>query len=59
VQQIGIGVVALTADGDAVVGDEPDDAIRTYNVCDQCLNPRALLAQADARLAEITPVRAR
>jgi WD40 repeat protein len=56
VQQLGIPVVALTADGDAVVADGPDDAIRTYDVCDKCLDPHALLAQADARLAEITPV---
>jgi hypothetical protein len=41
------------------VGDEADDAIRTYDICDQCLDPHALLAQADARLAAITPVTAR
>jgi WD40 repeat protein len=58
-QQTGIPVVALTADGDAVVGDGADEAIRTYDICDQCLDPHALLAQADARLAAITPVTAR
>jgi len=58
-QQTGLPVVALTADGDAVVGDQADDAIRTYDICDRCLDPHALLAQAHARLDEITPVTAR
>ncbi len=48
--------VVLTAGGFAVVGSAVDAAVNAYRVCDQCLNPRGLLAQADARLAEIRPV---
>jgi WD40 repeat protein len=52
--------VALTADGRAFVADDWDtqNAILVYDVCDQCLDPKALLHQADTRLTQIAPVSA-
>lgn len=51
---------ALAANGRAFVNDDWDtqNAILVYDVCDQCLNPKALLQQADARLTQIAPVTA-
>jgi hypothetical protein len=48
-----VSPVVLTDTGVAVVGGS------TYDVCDQCLNPSALLAAANSRLKSIAPVTAR
>jgi hypothetical protein len=45
--------VALTAAGIAFAGGSG------YDVCDRCLDRNALLAKADARLAQIHPVEVR
>ncbi len=58
-QQTTSDAVALTDGGKAILADQADNAIRTYDVCDQCLDAKALLSQAAARLAEIRPVTVR
>lgn len=50
--------VVLTGAGDALVAAPGFSDINVYDVCDQCFDPGALLAQADARLKQIASVRA-
>jgi WD40 repeat protein len=45
--------VVLTAAGYALAGDGPDGTVNAYDVCHQCLDAPALLAQATARLRMI------
>jgi WD40 repeat protein len=52
-QRTGVPPVALTAAGIAFAGGSG------YDVCDRCLDRNALLAKADARLAQIHPVEVR
>lgn len=49
---------ALTSTGLAIVGNDSTAAFDTFEVCDACLDPAALLRQAAQRLREISPVHA-
>lgn len=48
--------VVLTAAGDALVPAFGSSALNVYDVCHDCFDPGALLAQADARVRQIAPV---
>lgn len=47
----------LVGGGRALIGSDQTAALDTLEVCDQCLDARALLAQAARRLRAIRPVR--
>jgi WD40 repeat protein len=47
---------ALTAAGVVVLGVPSDSAVEVFDVCHECFNASGLLAQAGARLREISPV---
>jgi hypothetical protein len=48
----------LTSGGYALVNLGFYSSMLEYNVCQQCLDARALLTQANSRLAEIRPTTA-
>jgi hypothetical protein len=56
--ELGLSQPVLTAAGYALVGANSSGAVDAYQVCPGCFSPNALLAQADARLSKITPLRA-
>jgi WD40 repeat protein len=56
-QRVGPPPMVLVPGG-YVIGGTPSNDIVSYDVCNQCLNASALLAQAHARLNEIAPVTA-
>jgi WD40 repeat protein len=58
-QRVAVGPVVLTAAGTALVGNGADGTLDSYDVCAHCLDAKALLRQADTRLAQIRPVTAR
>ncbi len=51
---LNVSAPAVTNNGQTLVGlGSPTDEILRYDVCDECLDAHALIAQADARLAMI------